>query len=147
MEIKHFMLGNWVSVDCIPYAHPFRIANLTEKGVVIENENGRHQTICSYDVLNKIPLTDDFFKRNEFTFYDNSDGSQSILAKDNKGPATTRRMHDKGFPEYSITGIIVRSVDEWQNIMHVCGCSDIADSVVVKPHDYPNIYASRDIAD
>ena len=123
MEIKHFMLGNWVSVDCIPYAHAFRIANLTEKGVVIENENGRHQTICSYD------------------------GSQSILAKDNKGPATTRRMDDKGFPEYSITGIIVRSVDEWQNIMHVCGCSDIADSVVVKPHDYPNIYASRDIAD
>ena len=132
MELKHFMLGNWVSVDGIPYAQPFRIANLTEKGVVIENENGRHQTICSYDVLNKIPLTDDFFKRNEFNFYDNRDGSQSILAKDNKGPATTRITHEDGTVEYCITGIMIRSVDEWQNIMHICGCSDIADSVIIK---------------
>ena len=103
--------------------------------------------MCSYDVLDKIPLTDAFFERNEFNFFDCADDSQSILAKDNKGPATTKTTNDDGTIEYCITGIIVRSVDEWQNIMHICGCSDIADGVVVKDVDYPRLKAPRDILD
>jgi hypothetical protein len=90
--------------------------------------------------VKSISLRDDFFFRNDYmiTKWNTEKNGEcwcSIIRKDFYGPAITKRkinhLSDDNEVEYAVTGIIVRTVDEFQNLMNVCGCQDIANNLII----------------
>lgn len=82
--------------------------------------------------IEDIPLSDEFFTSNRYKFDENAD---LFIAEDGFGPAIKRRSTLDYFcsdrVEYSVAGIVIRTVDEFQNLMNVIHCERIADKITV----------------
>ena len=82
--------------------------------------------------IEDIPLTDEFFISNDYKF---NSKSELFIAGDGYGPAIRKRFLDCYFGsdkiEYSVAGIVIRTVDEFQNLMNIMHCERIADKVTV----------------
>ena len=88
--------------------------------------------------VGEIYLTDDFFNSNGYHLenvrIDGLKETSSFVRDDYYGPAITRTNVRAGYNsgiEYSIAGIIIRSVSDFQDLMRLCCCEKIADSVNV----------------
>lgn len=143
-QTKRFMLGNIVLIDG---KYPCEIKEIGKDAVnvkpLVETPYGDEFDV-GYDFIGRIPLTDSFFADNEYKISEPIDyvygiKMQHIVAKDGIGPAVTKYTTDTfcslmqpGEVEYCITGIIIRTVDDFQNIMNVCGCGGISDKVLIK---------------
>ena len=78
-----------------------------------------------------IPLSDEFFINNGYKF---NSKSELFIANDGFGPAIKKSELDyfcSDKVEYSVAGIVIRTVDEFQNLMNVIHCERIADKVIV----------------
>lgn len=91
-----------------------------------------YKTLEDEEVIEDIPLSDEFFINNDYKFDKRTD---LFIAKDGLGPAIKKNVSDDYFNsdrvEYSVAGIIIRTVDEFQNLMNVMHCERIADKVTV----------------
>lgn len=136
-------------------ANKYNVGNLVEDGDrnvvrLIESHMGgtykakRGEEFISLneDAIYPIWLNDEFFTNNGYhksALYEEPGGTSSVLfvANDGYGPAITKRFSHWGTmvadPEYSIAGIIIRSVADFQNLMALCHCGSIADKVTVEP--------------
>lgn len=52
-----------------------------------------------------------------------------IVAEDAYGPAITKIKRGQDDVQYALTGLLIETVDDFQNLMRHCRCSDIADKV------------------
>lgn len=124
------MIGNVVRVN----DNTVKICGIGENDVTVRMADGTSLTI-EYEKVKDIPLSSEFFKQNGFVFishvYTYGDEIHSVMYKDYTGPSTTiTKKKISNIPEFSVTGIIVRTVNDWQNIMNICGCEYIADSIL-----------------
>lgn len=136
---KRFMLGNLVMHKNDGVC---RIMNITDDLLCLKKCSDGFMLYSRYDEIEGIPLSDKFFLDNDYgitTPQKESYGRtvQSIISMDGIGPAVTKYTREDGFAtyyedevEYCITGIIIRTVDDFQNIMNVCGCRRISDNIV-----------------
>ena len=79
-----------------------------------------------------IPLSDEFFINNNYKF---DKRTELFIANDGFGPAIKKSSHNDYFcsdrVEYSVAGIIIGTVDEFQNLMNIMHCERIADKITV----------------
>ena len=52
-----------------------------------------------------------------------------IVAEDAYGPAITKITRGRDDVQYALTGLLIETVDDFQNLMRRCRCSEIADKV------------------
>lgn len=52
-----------------------------------------------------------------------------IVAEDAYGPAITKITRGRDDVQYALTGLLIETVDDFQNLMRHCRCSEIADKV------------------
>ena len=132
-ENKHFMIGNLVRNKITNEV--IKITSIDEDGVFDENS-----CYYVYNSIEKIPLTDEFFKNNAYHFEtlkkkDNGRVVTIISTENYIGPAITKYESDifstYSPTEYCIAGIIIRTVDEYQNLMNICRCSFISDKIKI----------------
>ncbi len=128
-----YMLGNLVKDE---NGNVLKICRISDKGIT--TSIGKE---VSYEEIRPIPLSDEFLKDNEFIFNESekSKGTlggvlTTISAPDYYGPCITKREYNfyEREAEYAIAGIVVRTVDELQNLYNVCGCSSISEKFFIK---------------
>lgn len=128
-----YMLGNLVKDE---NGNVLKICGISGKGIT--TSIGKE---VSYEEIRPIPLSDEFLKDNEFIFNEpeKSKGTfggvlTTISTPDYYGPFITKREHYfyEREAEYAIAGVIVRTVDELQNLYNVCGCSSISEKLFIK---------------
>ena len=133
---RRFMLGNLVMIN----GKVNRVVSVNNDSWIsaVDTETELESTY-GYDMIRPIALNDSFFTDNGYEFdvmHDDKDGKiTNIIPGDHTGPAVTKYEFEPWHhreTEYCVTGIIVRTVDEFQNIMNVCGCQDIADKIKVR---------------
>lgn len=103
-----------------------------------KNVESGYLSVHPYSDIKDIPLDDEFFRVNEYHISEpHKEGDKlvyHIISNDYFGPAVTK--YEPKFPnirdgvEYCITGIIIRTVDEFQNLMNICHCQNIADKII-----------------
>lgn len=114
----------------------YKIVSVTLETADIEHiePSGIIQIFRNIDIrtIEDIPLSDELFTSNGYKF---NSKSELFTAGDGFGPAIRKRTLDCYFDsdkiEYSVAGIIVRTVDEFQNLMNVMHCERIADKITV----------------
>ena len=137
MNKTKYMCGNWVKDD---EGTIFQVVGVNSIEADVRPRDWFAAFRRKFSTLKGIPLDDDFFVRNGYTIDEPcKDGYeryvQHIVASDGIGPAVTKytaefgRLWSGDEVEYCVTGIIIRTIDEFQNIMNICGCEDIADKV------------------
>lgn len=144
MEMKshqRFMLGNLVLYRKNEVC---RVMSIADDVMCLKKTSDGYMLYARYAEIESIPLSDKFFLGNDYVMTQpQKDGygrvSINIVPMDGFGPAITKHMNEDGFApyttdyiEYCITGIIIRTIDEFQNIMNICGCQNIADKVEVR---------------
>lgn len=132
-----YMTGNWIKG---PDGKVARIYSIDDDGVRAKPIDQFAAVHMKFADISCIRLDDDFFVRNGYTIdkpYTDSYERyvQHIVANNGIGPAVTKytaqfgRLWSGDEVEYCVTGIIIRTIDEFQNIMNICRCEDIADKV------------------
>ncbi len=137
---KRLMLGNLVKYR---KTETCKIVNIADDVVCLRKCSDGFMTYARYDDIECIPLTDKFFLCNDYGIshpvrYKGGGRLVShIVPMDGFGPAITKYtiddINDLSFYEneieYYITGIMIRTVDDFQNIMNICGLCEIADKI------------------
>lgn len=97
-----------------------------------EEPSTYYKTLEDEKAVEDIPLSDEFFISNDYKF---DKRTELFIAKDGFGPAIKRSILNDYFcsdrVEYSVAGIIIRTVDEFQNLMNIMHCERIADKITV----------------
>lgn len=135
--MKKYMNGNLVRYK----RQVHRVKTSTSKYVTLEDIyeealNEYEEPATYYKTLEEgevedIPLSDEFFINNDYKF---NSKSELFIANDGFGPAIKKSELDyfcSDKVEYSVAGIVIRTVDEFQNLMNVIHCERIADKVIV----------------
>ena len=137
--MKKYMNGNLVRHE----GQVHRIKTSTSRYVTLEdvfidalNEYDEpaiyYKTLEDEREIEDIPLSDEFFINNDYKF---DKRTELFIASDGFGPAIKKSIHNDYFcsdrVEYSVAGIVIRTVDEFQNLMNVMHCEEIADKIVV----------------
>lgn len=121
--MKRYMSGNLVKYKGqVHKVHTSTGRYVTLDDVFINLEDGE---------IEDIPLSDEFFINNDYKF---NSKSELFIANDGFGPAIKKSELDyfcSDKVEYSVAGIVIRTVDEFQNLMNVIHCERIADKVIV----------------
>lgn len=148
---KNFMVGNFVRdngeyfiithVEKDDSNHEIVDYNLhMRKWIVDEKRASGVTAFAKASNVKSISLCDDFFFRNDYmiTKWNTEKNGEcwcSIMRKDFCVPAITKRKINywsgDNDVEYAVAGIIVRTVDEFQNLMNVCGCQDVANNLII----------------
>lgn len=97
-----------------------------------EEPSTYYKTLEDEKAVEDIPLSDEFFINNDYKF---DKRTELFIAKDGFGPAIKKSILNDYFcndrVEYSVAGIIIRTVDEFQNLMNIMHCERIADKITV----------------
>lgn len=135
--MKRYMSGNLVKYEGqVHKIHTSTSGYVTLEDVFIDmlNEYDEHTTYYKNledGEIEDIPLSDEFFINNDYKF---NSKSELFTANDGFGPAIKKSVLDyfcSDRVEYSVAGIVVRTVDEFQNLMNVIHCERIADKITV----------------
>jgi hypothetical protein len=135
-EDKKFMIGNLVKINNKIH----KITLISESDITARDIESGDLSVYTYDQITPIRLSDDFFRDNGYIF-DNrySDRHERyvthIVPGEYAGPAVTKYEYESlssQETEYCVTGIIIRTIDEFQNIMNICHCSFISDKIIAK---------------
>ena len=132
-----YMTGNWIKG---PDGKVSRIYSIDDDGVHAKPIDQFDAVHMKFADISGIRLDDDFFIKNGYTIDEGYDEDQErhvqhIVAGDYIGPSVTKYSKLFGHlwsgedVEYCITGIIIRTVDEFQNLMNICHCENIAEKV------------------
>ena len=134
IEAKRYMNGNIVSYN----GNLCRVIGSEEEYLYVKYiDDGTETTVLETTVQN-IPLNDKFFVDNGYGISDvYEEGTrkiQHIIPFDGFGPAITKYADEtvNGAHEYCIAGIIIRTVDDFQNLMNICKCYSISDKIKVE---------------
>ena len=90
-----------------------------------------YKTLEDEKEIEDIPLSDEFFINNDYEF---DEKTRLFIANDGFGPVIKKCLPDYSCSDrvaYSVAGIVIRTVDEFQNLMNVIHCEKIADKITI----------------
>ena len=138
------MLGN---VFMFPFEEkmiPCEVSSLVTKSdgtvtVTIKSLIGKYKNVKLTEKelgeqIREIFIDDEFFKELGYEISPEVEiggGStiSHIVAEDAYGPAITKITRGRDDVQYALTGLLIETVDDFQNLMRHCRCSEIADKV------------------
>ena len=145
---KRFMIGNTVRKNTGKIATIYHIGG---PGMVENNNTYVLRTIpnggtigAAYleiaydDEFDVIPLTDKILLDSKFKKLENNNTEgpsmyEHFMFLGSYGPCVTKEIDARDNSSiYTVAGIVIRTVDELQNIMNICGVNEIADNITIK---------------
>lgn len=144
MKNRNLMLGNVFMFPFEEKMTPCEVSSLVTKSdgtvmVTIKSLIGKYKNVKLTEKelgeqIREIFIDDKFFKELGYEMFPEMEiggGStiSHIVAEDAYGPAITKMTRGRDDVQYALTGLLIETVDDFQNLMRHCGCSEIADKV------------------
>ena len=134
MESNRYMIGNLVLINNKVH----RIEVITETEVTAKNISTGYISVYPWSEVKGIRLDDYFFEKNGYSLSEPYEDRHErivthIIPDDGYGPAVTKYepiMPNSLETEYCLTGIIIRNIHDFQNLLNICCCPDIADKII-----------------
>lgn len=144
MKNRNLMLGNVFMFPFEEKMAPCEVSSLVTKSdgtvtVTIKSLIGKYKNVKLTEKelgeqIREIFIDDKFFKELGYEISPEVEiggGStiSHIVAEDAYGPAITKITRGRDDVQYALTGLLIETVDDFQNLMRHCRCSEIADKV------------------
>ena len=144
MKNRNLMLGNVFMFPFEEEMTPCEVSSLVTKSdgtvtVTIKSLIGKYKNVKLTEKelgeqIREIFINDELFKELGYEISPEVEiggGStiSHIVAEDAYGPAITKITRGRDDAQYALTGLLIETVDDFQNLMRHCRCSEIADKV------------------